>query len=178
MKPTVLCYYFPNYHPDDPRNARVHGPGWSEWELVKAARPRFEGHDQPRVPAWGYTDESDPAVMARKIALAADHGIDAFLFDWYWYEDGPFLERALEQGYLSAVNRDRVRFCCMWANHDWQLIHPIRRDEAPGLAGGAGPRRLYPGRLTPTAFAAMIDRLVGRYFIDPSYLTVEGRPYF
>jgi hypothetical protein len=32
--------------------------------------------------------------------------------------------------------------------------------------------------LTPTAFAAMIDRLVGRYFIDPSYITVEGRPYF
>ena len=32
----VGCYYFPNYHCNDGRNAQVHGPGWSEWELVKA----------------------------------------------------------------------------------------------------------------------------------------------
>ena len=37
----VGCYYFPNYHPNDARNAAVHGSGWSEWELVKAARPGF-----------------------------------------------------------------------------------------------------------------------------------------
>jgi hypothetical protein len=27
--------------------------------------------------------------MAQKIAAAADHGIDAFIFDWYYYDDGP-----------------------------------------------------------------------------------------
>lgn len=78
---TIACYYFPNYHVD-PRNEAVHGPGSSEWELVKRAEPRFEGHRQPRVPAWGYEDESDPAAMARKIDAAADHGLDAFIFDW------------------------------------------------------------------------------------------------
>ena len=46
---TVACYYFPNYHADA-RNAATHGPGWSEWELVKRAEPRFAGHRQPRVP--------------------------------------------------------------------------------------------------------------------------------
>ena len=30
----VGCYYFPNYHVD-PRNEKVHGPGWTEWQLVK-----------------------------------------------------------------------------------------------------------------------------------------------
>ncbi len=53
---TVAAYYFPNYHPTDPRNAKAHGTGWSEWEIVKAARPRFPGHQQPKVPLWGYTD--------------------------------------------------------------------------------------------------------------------------
>jgi len=91
---TIAAYYFPNYHPDA-RNAKQHGEGWTEWELVKQAKPRFNGHHQPNIPLWGYTDESNPADMARKIAAAADHGIDAFIFDWYWFDDGPFLQRGL-----------------------------------------------------------------------------------
>src|SRR5690242_14054851 len=72
---TVVSYYFGNYHPGDPRNVKNKGANWSEWELVKNARPRFPGHQQPNVPLWGYTDESKPEVMAQKIAAAADHGI-------------------------------------------------------------------------------------------------------
>ena len=30
-RPTIACYYFPNYH-IDARNERVHGCGWTEWE--------------------------------------------------------------------------------------------------------------------------------------------------
>src|SRR5271163_3640596 len=85
---TVASYYFGNYHPNDPRNIRLKGAGWSEWELVKAAKPRFVGHQQPKTPLWGYTDESNPGAMAQKIAAAADHGINAFIFDWYYYNDG------------------------------------------------------------------------------------------
>src|SRR5690349_6000553 len=92
----AAAYYFPNYHLGDPRNEKWHGTGWTEWELVRRAEPRFAGHRQPRVPAWGYQDESQPAVMARKIEAAADAGLTAFIFDWYWYEDGPYLERGLE----------------------------------------------------------------------------------
>ncbi len=88
----LAAYYFPNYHCDE-RNAVVHGKGWSEWELVKAARSRFPGHRQPKKPLWGCEDEADPTVMARKIDAAADYGIGVFLFDWYCYEDGTFLER-------------------------------------------------------------------------------------
>ena len=61
---TVASYYFGNYHPGDPRNVKMKGKDWSEWELVKAAKPRFPGHQQPKVPLWGYGDESDPKVMA------------------------------------------------------------------------------------------------------------------
>jgi hypothetical protein len=80
---TVASYYFGNYHPGDRRNSKMKGAAWSEWELVKAAKPRFPGHQQPKVPLWGYLDESDPKVMAQKIAAAADYGIDAFIFDWF-----------------------------------------------------------------------------------------------
>ncbi|HEX8985374.1 MAG TPA: glycoside hydrolase family 99-like domain-containing protein, partial [Bryobacteraceae bacterium] len=57
----IGAYYFPGYHPD-PRTAAAHGPGWTEWELVKRAEPRFPGHRQPNQPLWGFEDESDPRV--------------------------------------------------------------------------------------------------------------------
>ena len=141
---TVACYYFGNYHPGDPRNVKSKGKDWSEWELVKAARPRFPGHHQPNVPLWGYTDESDPKVMAQKIAAAADHGIDAFIFDWYYYNDGPFLDRPIDIGFLKAANNARLKFAFMWANHDWQEIHPYKTRHR---AQGALSRRRDAGEL-------------------------------
>jgi len=168
-RPLVAVYYFPNYHAD-PRNALAHGAGWTEWELVKRATPRFPGHQQPFEPLWGYEDESDPQVMARKIDAAADHGVDCFIFDWYHYNDGPFLERCLEQGFLEAPNVDRMKFCCMWANHDWYDIHPAKRGDLTCLQ--------YPGIVTPAVFDSICDILIERYFSHPSHLLVNGAPYF
>ncbi|MBE2238955.1 MAG: glycoside hydrolase family 99-like domain-containing protein [Caldilineaceae bacterium] len=169
---TVACYYFPNYHAD-PRNATTHGPGWTEWELVKRAEPRFAGHRQPRAPVWGYEDEADPAVMARKIDAAADHAIDAFIFDWYWYDDGPFLERALDEGFLGATNNARIKFALMWANHDWTDIHPAALNGV-----GSRARLLYPGRVSPATVDTVADYVIQRYFSHPSYWKIDDRPYF
>jgi len=167
---TVACYYFGNYHPNDPRNEEQKGKGWSEWELVKAAKPRFPGHRQPTVPLWGYTDESDPKAMAQKIDAAADHGIDAFIFDWYYYNDGPFLDRPIDEGFLKAENNHRLKFAFMWANHDWIDIHPYRR--------GAKRTVLYPGVVTPESFERICDHVIRSYFKHPSYWRIEGKPYF
>ncbi|MCF3650639.1 glycosyltransferase WbsX family protein [Synoicihabitans lomoniglobus] len=165
----AAAYYFPNYHRHDQRNDVWYGHGWSEWDLLQEAKPRFEGHHQPREPLWGYEDESDPQVMARKIDAAADHGLTAFIFDWYWYEDGPYLEAALEKGFLKAPNNDRLKFSIMWANHDWTHIHPHSgTGEAPVLS---------PGALSLDAFRQATDRMIERYFPHPSYWRVEGGLY-
>jgi len=76
-RPIVCSYYFPNWHVD-PRNESIHGKGWTEWRVTRYATPRFEGHEQPKEPLYGFDDEADPAVMTRKIADATKHGIDAF----------------------------------------------------------------------------------------------------
>jgi len=169
----IAVYYFPNYHPD-PRNARVHGPGWTEWELVRRAEPRFPGHNQPRIPQWGYEDESDPAVMAKKIEAAASHGVDAFIFDWYWYDDGPFLERGLEKGFLNERNSGKLKFALMWANHDWTDIHPARLDECQS----GRHTLLYPGTITRETFDRAVDYTIERYFKHPDYWQIDGAPYF
>ena len=167
---TVAAYYFGNYHPNDRRNEQWKGKGWSEWDLMKAAKPRFQGHAQPKVPQWGYGDESDPQVMAQKIDAAADHGVDAFIFDWYYYNDGPYLERSLDRGFLKASNNRRLKFALMWANHDWLDIHPVRRDVKPKL--------LFPGAVTPATFGKICDHVIKDYFQHPSYWRVDSKPYF
>ena len=68
----VATYYFPNFHVD-PQNEYRHGKGWTEWEVLKCAIPRFKGHVQPKIPQWGYEDESSPEVMAKKINVATEH---------------------------------------------------------------------------------------------------------
>ena len=57
----VAAYYFPNYHTGDERHSKTpikdpNGPNGS----CKEAKPRFENHEQPKVPLWGYLDEKTP----------------------------------------------------------------------------------------------------------------------
>lgn len=147
----VLAYYAPCYHPD-PRNDALRGVGWTMWELVKNDKPGFKGHRQPRVPMWGYEDESDPAVMAKKIDAAADHGLTGFIFDWYWHDDGPFLDRCFERGFLHAPNNDRLKFALMWANHTWTDVHPAKNNVA-------GSTVLYKGAVTRPRRAIVVRLL-------------------
>lgn len=166
---TVAVYYFGNYHRDS-RNEKRLGAGWTEWELVKKATPRFPGHRQPRVPLWGYTDEANPRDMEQKIAAAAKYGVDVFLFDWYYYDDGPFLNRTIDEGFLQARNNDQIRFALMWANHDWVDIFPKQKDVDSKL--------LYPGKVTPETFDTICDLVIEKYFKHPSYWKLDGKPYF
>jgi hypothetical protein len=168
-KITVAAYYFPNYHEDN-RNATYHGNGWTEWELVKDAKPRFSNHHQPNVPAWGYTDEADPVQMAQKIDAAANNGVDAFIFDWYMYEDGCFLDRCIDEGFLKAENTERIKFGLMWANHDWVDIHPYTK--------GAEQKLLYPGIVSPERFEEISDFVVENYFKKSNYWKIDGKAYF
>lgn len=169
-KITVAAYYFPNYHTGDPRNDLNMGKDWAEWELVKAAQPRFPGHQQPKVPVWGYVDEKDPKVMAKKIDAAVEHGINCFIFDWYMYEDGPFLNRCIDEGFLKAKNTETIKFALMWANHDWVNIHPYTR--------GAEQKLLYPGKVSPKRFEEIGDFIISEYFIKPNYWKIDGKAYF
>ncbi len=168
-RPFIAAYYFPNYHPDA-INAKWHGPGWTEWDLLRDARPRYEGHEQPKVSAWGEFDESDPAWAAREIDLAADHGLDCFIYDWYWYaQQGLYLHDALERGFLQAPNRDRLKFALMWANHDWLNIHPANYVNTPETLAKHVSVAELPG---------VWDYIIEHYFSRPEYWTIDGRPWF
>lgn len=173
---TVAIYYWPNFHRDDYHQSKK-GDGWTEWEIVKNGTPKFPGHLQPKVPLWGYRDESDPQEMARSIGAMADAGIGAIIFDWYRYDDdingGVMIERALREGFLKAANRDRVKFALMWANHSYIDCHPF----APGVSFG-NAQVWRKGEVGRAAFERHTQDAIESYFKQPNYWTIDGRPYF
>ena len=167
-RPEILAYYFPNWHVD-PRNEKWHGKGWTEWNVTKYATPRFPGHKQPKMPLWGYEDEADPVIMEKHIETAVNHGINGFMFDWYYY-DGPYRNRCLEDGLMKAANVDKIKFAVMWCNHDAAQSHPgSRAFPSPTLASGT---------VTPEIFRCVTQYCLEHYFSHPSYLRADGKLVF
>lgn len=168
-RPEIVAIYCPLWHNYDHASSWK-GEGWCEWELLKGAVPRFDGHYQPLHPEWGCFDESDPVWADKEIVLAADHGIDVMLFDWYWYNGVKLMEEALERGFLCAPNRRRMKFALMWANHDWADYFP-----APF---GKPWNSWLPMRHSKGDLLRVLDYCIDHYFREPNYWTVEGRLFF
>lgn len=167
----IAAYVWPSYHPDD--RAKIFWPdGIGEWQSVISNTPKYEGHDQPRFPLWGYVNEADPYIAEMEINAAADHGVNVFIFDWYWYDGMPFLEGHLNEGYLKARNNDRVKFYIMWANHDVNQIWDKRR------AGLPNEHLIWKGGVDREDFEVVCHRIIEQYFGHPSYYKVDGKPSF
>lgn len=172
----VYAWYFPNWHPDA-RNDKWHGKGWTEWEGVKHAAQRFDGHTIYH-PLWGYEDESDPKVMEKKIDVALSHGVDGFLWDFYWFDDdegegekkGSYRLNALDKGFFGAKNNEQFKIALMWCNHDPIYVHPASYRDAA--------RSLQPGELSPQAFYNGTQYMIKHYFWRKNYLRVNDKLYF
>jgi len=166
-----MAIYFPAWHRYDHMDSWK-GEGWNEWALVKKAQPRFPGHYQPLKPSWGCFDESDPKWVAKEIDLAADHGVDVFLFDWYSYSGVKIMEEALERGFLRAPNRKRMKFALMWANHDWADYFP-----APYTPKQQWNQWL-PCRYSVRDLHRMIDYCAEHYFGQSNYWKLNDGALF
>jgi lipopolysaccharide biosynthesis protein len=114
---TSLAFYLPQFHPI-PENDLWWGAGFTEWTNVRAARPRFAGHQQPLVPGRvGYYDLRDDSVREQQEALAAEYRIDVFVYYHYWFLGHRLLEMPLER--LLASADPEMKFCLCWANESW-----------------------------------------------------------
>lgn len=165
----VAAYVWPSCHNGD-RNREVLWPeGIGEWEVIQKGTPRFEGHYQPKVPLWGYEMDDDPKVMERWIDKATAHGVNVFIFDWYWYDGAPFLESALNNGFLKAPNNRDMNFYVMWANHDVKknFWNHYKYDTDSLLWDGATDWKNYK---------IIVDRIISQYFSQPNYFKINGNP--
>ena len=168
---TIAAYVWPSCHDEKMSRDALWGEGIGEWEVIKKGDQRFEGHYQPRLPLWGYKMDNDPKAWETKIEAATDHGVNAFIFDWYWYGGKPFLESALNDGFLKAKNKDKMKFYIMWANHDamgstWNY-HKYPNDTL-----------LWKGSVDWDNYKIIVARVISQYFKQPSYFKIDNKPVF
>ena len=179
QKKEVFAVYFPSWHPDR-HYEKWYGKGFCEWELLKTTKPLFKGHNQPKKPLWGYFDESDPEYMAKQIDLAADNGITGFMFDWYWYSGEEFLEKPLNEAFLNAPNRNRLKFFLMWANHSWG-IWPAMDNGLRGMNGNENQASCEPFlKITHSEedLRAVMEYSCEKYFKCENYWKIDGKPVY
>ncbi|MDR1155671.1 MAG: glycoside hydrolase family 99-like domain-containing protein [Bacteroidales bacterium] len=158
VKPAIVgAYYFDgwagtNAHASDPNEPwAINAPR----HLTKRLAEEFGG----RQPVWGWRDDTQ-AIMERQIDLAADNGVDFFLYCWYWQNDRSYINtEAIEKDYkhtsmrlhLAAANKNRMRFALLVANHAGAEI------------------------IGSNNWESAMNYWV-QYFRDPLYMTVDGKP--
>ena len=156
-----LAFYLPPFHPT-PENDGWRGEGFTEWDQVRLARPRFRGHYQPHVPAGGrYYDLRDAAVRQRQADLARRYGLSGFVYYHYWFAGKPLLERPITE--VLATGEPDFGFCLCWANEDWTRAWT-----------GAAREVLVSHRSSPEDDRVHARSLLDA-FADPRAIKVDGR---
>ena len=168
----VAAYVWPAYTGDEERTRIFWPEGIGEWQTVKNVSDTLvnkpKEYSWSRKPLWGYVNEADPYVMEMEIEAAVDHGVNVFIYDWYWYDNRPFLENCLNDGFLKAKNHNKMKFYLMWANHD---------------VGAAWDRRtsddtvtIWQGTVNFEQFQTIGKRWIEKYFVLPCYYKIDNKP--
>lgn len=167
----IAAYIWPAYQPAQRFDEiGVFPDGKGEWEAIYKAKPKYEGHQLPNVPLWGYENEADPKVMEKKISNALKYGVNTFIYDWYWYDGRPFLEDGLNNGFLKAKNNRKMKFYLMWANHDHNsYLDPSNPDKS---------KVYWQGEVDRPTFEQMTEHIINDYFKQPNYYKIDGKPVF
>ena len=161
--PKVLSFYYPQFH-QTIENDRFWGVGFTDWANVRKAQPMFEGHRQPALPhsTFGQYDLSHPYPLKVQADLARGHGIDGFVFHYYWFNGHHVLDKPL-QNLLANPSID-MPFALSWANEPW-----TRRWD------GLDDDVLLPQEY-PEGWESRFFHDVSEAMRDPRYITVGGRP--
>lgn len=168
----IAAFLYPAYIQNEPRILPFFPSGIGEWETIITMQKRNPGHYWNRKPLWGYVNEADPTVMKMEIDEATKHGVNVFIFDWYWYDGRPFLETTLDNGFLKADNVDKMKFYLMWANHDVTNIWDTRINTLDQQ------NVIWTGAVDRQEFEKMCKRNIDKYFKRPQYYKIDGKPVF
>ncbi len=167
----VCALVWPSCH-DDSLGRTNWEEGIGEWEVIRKGNPRFEGHYQPKEPLWGYEMDNDPKVVEKWINTALEHGVNTFVYDWYWFDHYPYLESALNDGFLKAPSNEKMEFFIMWANHN------VKHNYWNYHKWGDDDSFLWSGAIDPADWPVIVKRVISQYFGKPNYTKIDGKPVF
>lgn len=159
-----IAIYLPQFHPI-PENDKWWGKGFTEWTNVVKAKPLFNGHYQPHLPAdLGFYDLRLPEARQAQADLAKEYGIYGFCYYHYWFNGKRLLERPAEE--MLRTGKPDFPFMFCWANENWS-----RRWD--GSEHVVLMKQEYSESDARDHCLSLLS-----YFNDKRYVTVEGKPVF
>ncbi|AUW96612.1 glycosyltransferase WbsX family protein [Streptococcus pluranimalium] len=160
----TIAFYLPQFHAI-PENDEWWGKGFTEWTNMKAAKPLFEGHQQPRIPLDNnYYDLLDEKTMEWQVKLAQEYGLYGFCFYHYWFDGHMLLEKPMEM----MLKNENINFpySICWANEPWTNAWKSDEDAKTLIAQRYGDEK---------EWKAHFDYLL-QFFNDKNYITFDGKP--
>lgn len=161
-----IAWYLPQFH-RIPENDQWWGEGFTEWTNVKNAKPRYSGHNQPRIPKdKNYYSLDKVETLEWQASLMKKYNIFGLCFYHYWFKDGKKLLEKPAEILLNNPTLD-MNFCFSWANEPWTRSWDGKSGETimPQEYGGIKEWTEHFEYLLP-------------FFLDKRYILIENKPVF
>ena len=164
----AIAFYLPQFHPTLENN-KWWGNGFTEWTNVASAKPLFQGHQQPVIPAdLGFYDLRLEETRIQQAELAKNAGIEGFCYWHYWFNGKRLLNKPFDAVLKSG--KPSFPFCLGWANHSWTGIW---KDEP----NRSLIEQTYPGKDDDIKHFNFLLTSFWR-FLDDRYICVDEKPLF
>ena len=159
-----IALYLPQFHPT-PENDAWWGKGFTEWTNVTRAKPLFNGHYQPHLPAdLGFYDLRLEETRIAQAEMAKQYGIHGFCYYHYWFNGRRILERPFNEALQSG--KPDFPFMLCWANENWTRVWD-----------GGDKEILLGQQYSQEDDVAHIQSLIPA-FKDNRYIKIDGKPVF
>jgi glycoprotein endo-alpha-1,2-mannosidase len=137
------------------------GAYYSDWYPSNAAQGTLRADLVPaQGPSNAELNDADPAVAEKAISQASQNGIDFFAMD-YWPQRPA--QNANIDAFLQADNIADIKFCIFYETWDSPTWDPDHESTPVNAAMEA-------------TFDANLTTFAQKYFDNPSYLKIDGRP--
>lgn len=149
-------------------NLWFHGPGcYGGFEAYDCSGKR----NTTLIPALGATyDSASMDVIRQQIEWATAYGVDAFSIEWTTPREVPgSIENILDDNFLKAPDLVKMRWCLFY-----DLV--LRIQQTPGLKVDLSQGMDFNNPDVYNTFVADFGHFAEKYFGQPQYLKIDGRP--
>lgn len=178
----LIAMYLPQFH-EIPENNKFWGNHFTDWITVKAAKPLFSSHKQPRIPLnHNYYDLSNSSEVELQCKIAAEYGIYGFGVYHYWFNDKTnLLTRPAEIMRDSKVIKTKYFFT--WDNCSWiRSWSNVRGNDWSPLADAqtskTGPQILVEYILGSEKSWTNHYNYLKSHFNSNNYMRIDNKPVF